>query len=213
MFRQELLIFFRKLILLGILLTSGVYVLISLEARRLIPLQDMGNLIRILSWATLFHSHENGGLRAFQIIANALSNQALSETLISVDSTQHILPLPPYTILESCDLIISGLPHGLQSKFPYASPPLSCRKGAKFPSERKFFLSVNDAKSTQRYFKVVLPEAGWKFEDQLGAVVIYKQGYQKLFINRGYYLTDGIFEFTISTSSLSSKRSTKIIQK
>lgn len=53
------------------------------------------------------------------------------------------------------------------------------------------------------YFHKELPEQGWEFTDQLGALYVFKKQDAKLAIIKKYYLTTGISELHVSVSKVS----------
>ncbi len=61
-----------------------------------------------------------------------------------------------------------------------------------------FYLAFVTDEEWERYFKVDLPGAGWKFHDQMGATHFYTMGEAKLLITERKYLTSEISAINVS---------------
>jgi hypothetical protein len=173
----------------------GIYISIALRAKRFLPLQDVGHFVWTLAIASLVHYDSAGGPRAFSIISDAVSTQAVTQTAVKVEGKRVTLPLPPYTIRASCDRIIRRLP-----KDPTSQGPPSCQAGASFLKESQYFLTLTSGENFyQRYLEKTLPEAGWVQSDRLGGAIFYiKKGHTlKIMMLVGSYLTGNIVQFTI----------------
>jgi hypothetical protein len=190
------------LVILLFLPALVIYISFSIHAKRPLSPKELGRFSLTLLTATLLHSNENGGPRAFAIALDSVSDKTAIQTTVELSGKFYRVPLPPYSMLESCERLIAGLPDGLQSHFPNATVPPSCVMGAKFPSESKRFLTLASGEEFDRqYLENDLPKAGWKFQDRLGAAVFFRQGKAQLMINVGSYLTGNISEFSISLNS------------
>lgn len=84
------------------------YIFLSVKAKRSLSISELQRHSAAVGMSTvgsLLVAGQVDGLRAFGVIADALSDQAISETIIKAGAEQQILPLPLQTILASCDRI------------------------------------------------------------------------------------------------------------
>jgi hypothetical protein len=177
------------------LILLGIYASLTLKAKRFLSPQDIGHFTWTLAIASLVHFDTAGGPRAFSIVLEAISEQAVTQTSVKADGKNVTLPLPPYTIHASCNRIMKRLPEE-----PTPQGPPSCQAGASFPSESQYFLTLTSGENFyQRYLEKALPEAGWVQSDRAGGAVFYtKKGHtRKMMMLVGSYLTGNIVEFII----------------
>jgi hypothetical protein len=194
----------RTLILAGLFLIPlalgglGEYIYFSSKAKRSLSASEVLRYTTIVGRAT-FSSFllegTTGGLHTFGVIADALSERAISQTKVEVDQTQQILPLPPQTILASCARMAvyiapiesdgANNPHGIQM-------PDSCKAGASYPTKEKFFLTLTSwEKIEHHYLAATLPQSGWVFiRDIPGGLVFKKETLNIIIVHTSYFSTD-----------------------
>lgn len=197
---RRILVVISVLILSEVLTLVSIYAIFAVRARRLLPIRDVGHFVWTWAIASVVHADTAGGERSFAIISEAISEQAVTQASVKVESKSVTLPLPPYTIRASCDLIIKGLPKELDPKLPGPKAPPSCKTAASFPTESQYFLTLTSGGDFyQQYLEKTLPEAGWVKSDRLGGAVFYiKKGHtRRMMIAVGSYLTANIIGFTI----------------
>lgn len=183
--------------LLPIVLSGlGGYGFISLKAKRSLSTSEMLYYTGIVASNTaetvLFHRN-GSGFKTFGIIADAISDRAIAQTTLVVGQEKQVLPLPPHTILASCDRISAYiLPLELEADAttnPYGlEVPYSCKVGAAYPREIKFFLTLTPLSQMEPYFTTTLPNQGWSFErDHPGAASTFRKGNLRILLQKSPY--------------------------
>src|SRR5262249_25719430 len=79
-------------------------------------------------------------------------------------------------------------------QYSYPLPQYAVRQ----PAIGVYYLVFVTDEESERYYKVELPGAGWKFNDQMGSLHIYTMGEAKLRISERYYLTSEISAMNFS---------------
>ena len=79
-------------------------------------------------------------------------------------------------------------------QYNYPLPQYAVRQ----PGTSDYYLAFVTDEEWERYFKVDLPRAGWKFRDQMGAAHFYTMGEAKLLITERKYLTSEISAINVS---------------
>ncbi|MBO0724349.1 MAG: hypothetical protein J2P52_02020 [Blastocatellia bacterium] len=79
-------------------------------------------------------------------------------------------------------------------KYSYPLPQYAVRR----PGMSDYYLAFVADEEWERYFKVDVPEAGWKLIDQMGATHFYAMGEAKLLITERKYLTSEISAINVS---------------
>jgi len=79
-------------------------------------------------------------------------------------------------------------------KYSYPLPQYAVRQSG----TSDYYLAFVTDEEWERYFKVDLPRAGWKFRDQMGAAHFYTMGEAKLLITERKYLTSEISAINVS---------------
>ena len=79
-------------------------------------------------------------------------------------------------------------------QYSYPLPQYAVRQ----PGTSDYFLAFVTDEEWERYFKVDLPRAGWKFYDQMGSTHFYTMGEAKLIITERKYLTSEISAINVS---------------
>jgi hypothetical protein len=79
-------------------------------------------------------------------------------------------------------------------QYSYPLPLYAVRQ----PGMSDYYLAFVTDEEWERYFKVELPRAGWKFYDQMGSTHFYAMGEAKLTITERKYLTSEISAMSVS---------------
>ncbi|HEY7183545.1 MAG TPA: hypothetical protein VIC84_19085 [Blastocatellia bacterium] len=79
-------------------------------------------------------------------------------------------------------------------QYSYPLPQYAVRQ----PGMSDYYLAFVTDEEWERYFKVDLPRAGWKFYDQMGSTHFYTTGEAKLIITERKYLTSEISALNVS---------------
>ena len=187
---------------LGLLLAIAVYSSLSVRARRPLSWPESQRFAQILVWAGLGHW---AAPRAYGILADSLSDAAVSQTTLTLADQSYVLPLPPYTLRKSCDRFLAGLPKQWQ-ELQGLKPPPSCLAGAAFPTEYAAFITVASEAEFEQYVTKTLPQAGWVFEDRYGAAGLFRKGEVRLTMGAGSYLTVWIDDFEMMLQSVPTPR-------
>ncbi len=192
---------------LGLLLAIAVYSALSGNAQRPLSWPESQRFAQILVWAGLGHW---AAPRAYGILADSLSDAAVTHTTLTLADQSYVLPLPPYTLRKSCDRLVAGLPKQWQTwqrqGTPGPQPPPSCLAGAVFPTEYAAFLTVASEAEFEQYVTETLPQAGWVYEDRYGAAWVFCNGEVSLTMIAGSYLTVLIDDFELMLQAVPTPR-------
>jgi hypothetical protein len=186
-----------------------LYVSLAMYGKRLLPLNEWGRFAGIISFATIAHMDTNGGPRAWAIAGESLSDAALSQVSLELNTQTYEIPLPPNTIRQSCDRLVAGLPKGFTGQSHGPTIPKSCLSSAKFPTEVSGFISIAAPEEMARYTDVTLPAAGWIFEDRMGSAWFFRKQDTRLMMGLGSYLTVFIVDFSLDLTQAPPKNKRK----
>jgi hypothetical protein len=183
--------------LLPIVLSGlGGYGFLSLKANRSLSKSEILRYTIIVTgntMGTLLLNRNGSGFTTFGIIADAISDRAIAHTTLAVGKEKQVLPLPPQTILASCDRISAYiLPLEIEADAttnPYGLEiPNSCKGGAEYPREVKFFLTLTPLSQMESYFTKTLPKQEWSFErDHPGDASTFRKGNLRILLQKSPY--------------------------
>jgi hypothetical protein len=146
------------------------YTFLSLKAKRSLSFSEAQRYSTMVGRSSIFFPVLTGqmvGFRSFDVIADALSDRAIPQTVVKAAAEQQILPLPPQTILASCDRIaayIKPIQNDAAENPLGLIVPDSCRGGAEYPlaTEENYFLTLASYEAIeQQYLEITLSKAGW----------------------------------------------------
>lgn len=170
-----------------------LYTSLSINGKRLLTPHEFVRFTGILSFASIANIDTNGGPRAWSIIGDSVSDKAISQASLELESKTYTVPLPPYTIKKGCDAFQPVLGRGSRL---VESPP-SCSAGSEFPTEFSSFITTATPRQMDRYITQTLPAAGWINDDRLGSAHFFRKGDRRLMMNLRAYLTVFIADFEL----------------
>jgi hypothetical protein len=192
------------LFLLPIVLSGLVaHTFLSIKAKRSLSFseaQHYSAMIGRSNIGSLLISRQIVGLRLLDVIADALSDRAIPQTIVKAGAEQQILPLPPQTILASCDRIaayVKPIQNDAAENPLGLMVPDSCREGAEYPAatDVNYFLTLASYEAIdQPYLEVALLKAGWIKKDipRPGGAQTFGKGNVRIRIvhSSGYLFSD-----------------------
>ena len=149
------------------------YTLFALSARRPLSLSESliisSALLRGLPASTASENWLSAVELARQAIASPVSNDSLA-----IAGQRYNIPLPPYSVL---------------------SPERNCLDDS---SASRAYITFATHEQLDAYYTTTLPEAGWKYIDQMGAARFFKNNTTRLVITQHFHLGTRISELTLS---------------
>lgn len=149
------------------------YTMFTLSARRPLSLSESLIISSALLRALPSSTASENWLSAVGLARQAIASPVANDSLV-IPGQRYNVPLPPYSVL---------------------SPERDCLGDR---SAARAYITFATGEQLNAYYTKTLPEAGWKYVDQMGAARLFKYDTTQLLITQQFRLGTKISELTLS---------------